>query len=46
MVHRNEDGDDDMNNNSGTFEWVDALVKIEEKRLAAQTKQTKKGKAK
>jgi hypothetical protein len=28
--------------NSGTFDWVDALVKIEEKRQAAQPKPTKK----
>jgi hypothetical protein len=36
--------DDDMN--SGTYDWVEAMMAIEAKRLAAQPKKTKKGKEK
>jgi hypothetical protein len=30
--------------NSGTYDWVEAMMAIEAKRLAAQPKKTKKGK--
>jgi len=32
--------------NSGTYDWVEAMMAIEAKRLAAQPKKTKKGKEK
>jgi hypothetical protein len=32
--------------NSGTYDWIEAMMAIEAKRLAAQPKETKKGNAK
>ena len=40
ISHETNTGDDEMN--SGTFDWIEALIAIDARRLAAQPKPTKK----